>query len=359
MEGKGMSKKAEIFQTYVTRQTPEVQNWIVRLDGHLLANGCKVTATMKKSDGAIVDYVSKITKMRVCKLNFNVLECSITLFANHFVENQSIIPELPADMLHHVKNNRGCPGCGTPPLCGMNFGRYFAFTHDGEYYECCGGGFHFNLTDEIKLDILEKWINHELAWNGEGALVNLDIKKQMVTRNTATDPLAVLPIYEQTNKQQNLNRPTVEGTCAYFLQNPTLRKGAERLINLCRELGAEPKWISKNKFIARKLIGFRFEGVDNYNVCISLEENAYYEPQNFSSRFFTMPDEFITSYTKSEKTHCKHCKKDCDCAVISPHAEVKLCPRFNVYENPTDNEIEIITQIMRTNFSTKRRGLTM
>jgi len=290
-----------------------------------------------------MDYISKATKMRVCKLNFQVMECSITLSANHFVENQRIISELPDDMLNHVKNNRGCPGCGTPPMCGMNFGRYFAFTLGGEHYECCGGGFHFNLSEEAKFDVIDKWINHELAWNGEGALVNLDVKKQMVMRNTAADLLAILPIYEQTNKQQNLNRPTVDGTCVYFLQNPTLRKGAERVINLCRELGKEPKWISKNKFIARNIIGFRFEGVDNYNVCISLE--------GLTEKFSAMPTEFITAYLATEKTHCKHCRKECD--VIINYEQDKLCPRFHVYENPTDNEVEVITQIMRTNHRTK------
>ena len=341
-----MSKKAEIFQIYLPRHPLEVRNWITQLDEHLINSGCKVTTNKKKSDGATVDYISKATKMRVCKFNFQVMECSITLSANHFVENQSIISELPDDMLRHVKNNRGCPSCATPPLCGMNFGRYFAFTLNGEHYECCGAGFHFNLTDEAKFDVFEKWLNHELAWNGEGALTNLNVKKQMVTRNTATDPLAILPIYEQTNKQQNLNRPTIDGTCAYFLQNPMLRKGAERIINLCRELGVEPKWISKNKFIARKLIGFRFEGMDDYNVCISLAENTYHEPHKFTEIFSTMPANFVTAYTAIKKTHCNQCRNDCDCVINTDYEQVKLCPRFNVYENPTDNEVEVITQIM-------------
>jgi len=340
-----MSKKAEIFQKFATRYKPEVYNWLTRLDAHLLDSGCKTTATLYTSDGAMLDYVSKKTKMRVCKVKFESQKCTLTLSANHFVEQQDIIAELSTDILNHIKNNRGCPTCATPPMCGMNFGRYFAFTHNGERYECCGAGFNFDLHPEADFEMFDRWINHELAWSGEGALVNLDLRKKTTTKQKATDPLGVLPIYEQTNKQQRLNRPTVDGTCEYFLQDQTLRKGAQRLINLCRELGAEPKWISKNKFIARKLLGFRFEGTNDYNVCVDLAENAYHKPHKFAEKFATMPDDFVAAYIATEKTHCVSCKKDCDGVVNQ--GQVKLCARFNVYVNPTDSEVELIARIMR------------
>jgi len=341
-----MSKKAEIFQKYATRHQPEVYNWLTRLDAHLLDSGCKTTAKLYSSNGAMLDYVSKKTKMRVCKLKFESYKCTLSLFGNHLVEDESIIPELSEEMLHQLKNNRGCPTCATPTMCGMNYGHYFAFTHDGERYECCGGGFHFILTPEADFDMFDRWINHELAWSGKGALVNLDLRKKTISKQTAADPLGVLPIYEQTNKQQRLNRPTVDGTCEYFLQDPALRKGAQRLIELCREMGVEPKWISKNKFDARKLLGFRFEGTDDYSVNIGLGENTYHEPHNFAEKFFTMPDDFVAAYIAIEKTHCVSCKKDC--AVSVNNGQVKLCPRGVLYVNPTETEVELIAQIMRT-----------
>ena len=163
------------------------------------------------------------------------------------------------------------------------------------------------------------------------------------------DSLASVPIYEQTNKQQNLNRPTVDGTCEYFLKDTALKEGAERLIAVCRELGAEPKWISKNKFDARKLAVFRFEGPDDYNVCVNIADNTYYEPSNFGRKFFSMPSDFVSGYIENERTHCSDCTRGCDIVVHCEHGqkEYALCPKFNVYINSTNKEVEMLVRIMR------------
>jgi len=104
-----MSKKSEIFQKFATRHQPEVYNWLTRLDAHLLENGCKTTATLYTSDGAMLDYISKKQK--------------------------------------------------------------------------------------------------------------------------SNDPLAVLPIYEQTNKQQRLSRPTVDGACEYFCKTKPCEKARSGLLS--------------------------------------------------------------------------------------------------------------------------------
>jgi len=102
----------------------------------------------------------------------------------------------------------------------------------------------------------------------------------------------------------------------------------------------------QNKFIARKLLGFRFEGTDNYNVCIDFAEGAYHEPHKFAEKFSSMPDDFVDAYVATEKTHCVSCKNGCNDVVN--HGQVKLCPRFNAYVNPTDSEVELIARIMRS-----------
>jgi len=352
-----MKVTPEIIEEFSSHSklTPKTAEWLTGINKRLIEGDCRIILKVYKKGGGVWDYVSRKTKKRVCKFEFHEHGAYLSLQGYHFADEKSIINELPDEMLNAMKYSRGCKPCFTPKLCCMNGGRYFAFTHNGEYFECCGSGFGYKLNDineeggnEEKFEIIEKWIEYELAWLGNGALANEELRERLARSQSKVNSAAV-SIYEQTNKQQRENKPTVDGACEYFMKDKELREGAERLIKVCRELGAEIKWLSKNKFAAKHLASFRFEGMDDYNICVSLAENIYHQPENFGQKFFIMPEDFISNYLGIEKTHCKSCSKSCSVVVQLENCgkTYNLCPKFDVYINPTPKEIELIEKIIR------------
>jgi len=151
---------------FANPQPPEIRDWVVNLEKHLIENGCKISCFSLSSTtgGGSFSYVSRKNKKTVCSINMGILGCEISIHGNHFSNERNILAELPENMLNFIKIGRSVCGKMQEPNFKCKHGGQFKFIHGGETFEICKwGGFNFALDSESDLELYNKWIDMELA----------------------------------------------------------------------------------------------------------------------------------------------------------------------------------------------------
>lgn len=352
--------KKQVIQIsdYATSCQVDIKHWIVNLDKFLLENGCKVVAKgmkiLYRGNGSF-EYTSKKTKLKICHIDIRIAGAQITLYGNHFAETDNIINELPDDMLHIVKNNKGCKPCSGPMTCTM-VGRYFPFTQNNQEHLCCGGGFRYELNENTDLQLLKKWIEKELDWNHSATPEEISlnsVKKENLTthesrwlnKDAETKNKAETSVYELTNKEQRLVKPSIEGAIDYFLEDEKLKKSMNQLLEFMHHLNLEPVWRSKNKYVCRckamDLISFRIEGKNDFNIAISAfgwRENI----ADFQTFLHALPSKMKQKFVNIKAFHCRACSETCTKGVKFDHLnhDYLLCSsQTYICENPTTEQL--------------------
>jgi len=155
-----MNKKDEKFSELVNLQPPEIKDWIIKTDKLLIDGGCKAAVDNKGN----FTYTSKLTKKIICRITMGESGCSIRPNTNHAASSHNITAKLSQSMLDIMRNTRGCGGCAkkNPNFIECKHGGPYQFAQDDEKFESCRFvGFNFSLDNDR--DLLEKWVEHELA----------------------------------------------------------------------------------------------------------------------------------------------------------------------------------------------------
>lgn len=163
-----IKKHTASASAFANPQSSQIRNWIVNLERHLMASGCKIScfSLSNTTGGGSFSYVSRKSKKTVCSINMGILGCEISIHGNHFSNECSILAELPENMLNFIKTGRSICGKMQEPNFKCKHGGQFKFTHNGETFEICKwGGFNFALSDKSDLPLYRKWIDLELAWS--------------------------------------------------------------------------------------------------------------------------------------------------------------------------------------------------
>ena|GEM_PF-1920307 len=360
-------KQVILVNDYATSCSPDVKDWIVSLDKFLLEHGCKVVAKgmkiLYRGNGSF-EYTSKKTKLKICHIDIRIAGSRITLYGNHFAETDNIIAKLPDEMLQVLINNKGCQPCGGATKCVM-VGRYFPFTYNHQEYISCGGGFRYELNENTNLQLLKKWIEKELDWNNNASLEDISlnsVKKEELTthesrwlnKDTRPKNKDELSIYEQTNKKQQLVKPSIEGAIDYFLEDAKLKKSMNHLLEFMRNLDLEPVWRSKNKYVCRykaqDAVSFRIEGKNDFNICISAlgwRETK----ENFANFINLLTNEKIQKLVTVYEHLCDHCStQPCDVSLRldRKNKEYLLCSKKSyICENPTAKQLSTIEWLIK------------
>lgn len=350
-------KQVILVSDYATSCPSEIKDWIVNLDKFLLENGCKVVAKgmkiLYRGIGSF-EYTSRKTKLKVCLIDIRLTGSRIILYGNHFAASDSIIEELPEEMLQIVKHNKGCQPCGGPTKCVM-MGRYYQFTHNNEEYLCCGGGFKFELNESANLKLLRAWVEKETSWcnNASLAAITNKVKQEELTshdsrwNNKNKANKGEMSVYEQTNKEQRLVKPPIEGAIDYFLADVKLKKSMCQLLEFLRSLELEPVWKSKNKYVCRykalDAVSFRIEGKNDFNVCVSAI--GWEKKDDFQAFTYSLPAETKHKFVNLKEFHCSACSEICEKGVKFENMDrdYLLCSsKTYVCENPTAEQVEVI-----------------
>jgi len=180
-------KKTDINE-YASTQPLKVKNWLIAIDKLMTDDGCRViskTVSNSKRTDSKFTYASKKTKKTVCIINIGTSGCNISLRGNHFIhlnDKENILDELPEDMFLAVRGRVSC-GCRNPnhsinPDYDCVHGVAGLYTYKGEtFLTCLYSGFDFKLDENTNFDILTKWIELEVAFDGEIKALQLPRQK--------------------------------------------------------------------------------------------------------------------------------------------------------------------------------------
>jgi len=157
-----MTKKDEKFNELVNFQPPEIKEWIVKMDKLLIGGGCKAAVDNKGN----FTYTSKQSGKIVCRITMGETGCSVRPNTINTKNAINIAAAIPQNMLEEMRNTRGCGGCEAknPNFVQCKHGGPYQFTCDNEDFESCRYvGFNFTLDDALNRDVLENWLEYELA----------------------------------------------------------------------------------------------------------------------------------------------------------------------------------------------------
>ncbi|MCL2364163.1 MAG: hypothetical protein FWC71_05820 [Defluviitaleaceae bacterium] len=346
----------------------KVTDWVAAMNKHLSDAACKATHVKNIHTGDGIEYYHGKTKIKVCKLvtkgGGGANEYSIVMHGNHLTTPYSIVDELPANMLHVLKNQRGCRPCANPRTCTMagNGDRYYEFAHSGKTHYCCGSGFRFGIgadTTDAELALLEKWLIKELRWHAndtaqfpERKIILDEIPSSYAKRwakNRIKSPAngAALSVFDLPNKEQSQIKPPIDEACDHFLKDTESYLIATDLINHLRKQGATLHWKARNKYVFRykkmELAYIRFENQNDYNIEICAfgwrEQNDVM--QGFIESF---PADKRALFIQQLTFHCHECNAVCHrrIAFISESGDSRvLCSgKTLVSENPSPTDVD-------------------
>ncbi len=171
-------KHVQHINIFANTQPPEIKEWIKNIDELLISNDC----TMVRSDGAF-QYIKRgksVTYGMVCNIFIDITGCFIIPGVNHLEHRNSIIDNLPDDMLKILKDSAMRQGEFNLEQCyrktgNMGFASY-TFTHNNEEFEGCRHaglrcqfsgvkcrftGYKFDLSDTKVRELMKKWIKME------------------------------------------------------------------------------------------------------------------------------------------------------------------------------------------------------
>ena len=175
-----MAKSNVNINEYASSLSPEIREWLTKVDNLMLTNGCRTTtgvvSNSKRTDGKFT-YTSKKSKKTICIINIGTSGYNISLRANHFMyPNQTnvgnILDELPEDVFNYVINGAGCNlGACLNYDYSVNqnnscvHGHAEVFEYNGQKsHKCPHYGWKFDLNETQNFNIIAKWIEYELAW---------------------------------------------------------------------------------------------------------------------------------------------------------------------------------------------------
>jgi hypothetical protein len=157
-------RKEEVYQhfsQFLEPHTPEIREWLTGIDKLLCGNGCKIDAKIKDTTAMFI-YTFRKNGKRVCRIFMGADGCKAAPYGHHFAYGEGILAELPENMLDEMSNAHQCGGCSTkrPDLVTHSF----RYTHKGKAYNVCRhDGFTFSLGNADERDLIEKWLELELA----------------------------------------------------------------------------------------------------------------------------------------------------------------------------------------------------
>ena len=160
-----MSKKDEKFNELLHFQPAEIKDWIIGIDKMLTEGGCKAAVDNKGN----FTYTSKQSKKIVCRITMNEFGCLIRPNTNIAISSDAIDAELSESMLDAMRGARGCGGCAkkNPNFVQCGHGGAYKFIQGGESFESCRFvGFNFALDDAKERELLKKWLECELTYEG-------------------------------------------------------------------------------------------------------------------------------------------------------------------------------------------------
>ena len=343
---------------------PDVKEWIIAIDKLLLERNCKIKFKYYGRGGTLFDFYSKKAKARVCRIYIgNTLGyfgkgCTLNLQGNHFATPYSIVNELPEDILYVLRNSRNCRPCRDPRKCAMT-GKYYEFSLGDKQYLCCGDGFKYVLNGQTPFDLFTKWVKNELQWSENDSLLYPEkvvqfteedgsyAKRWAKRQDKSDDARGELSIFEQTNKEQALEKPPIEAVRDHFLIDEESNANMTRLIEFLRNSGVELKWKAKNKYVFRhnkaELIYFRIEGLNDFN--ISLRAINYENKDDYQDFTFSLPADKKQKFVSIDEFHCHECNEVCDKRVAydMPDKQYVLCSsKTYVCENPPQEKLDEI-----------------
>ena len=177
-----MAKSNITINQYACSLSPEIREWLAKIDKLMLDNGCRtasgVVSNSKRNDGKFT-YTSKKSKKTVCIINIGTSGCFISLRANHFIHPNgtcagNILDKLPENIFNFVIKGAGCPpaltSCILPdynvnPNCKCCHGHAEVFEYNGhKSHRCPHFGWNFELNKLENYDIITEWIKNELVW---------------------------------------------------------------------------------------------------------------------------------------------------------------------------------------------------
>ena len=112
-----------------------------------------------------------------------------------------------------------------------------------------------------------------------------------------------IPIYEQSTKNQKMNKPQIENVCDYFLTDSTLKEGMANLIKFSRESKLKPYWFCKNGYKlqcqSKKVAAFSINGKDNVILTVVLANK-----EDLERVILEQPEDYLAELLERKLTHC-------------------------------------------------------
>jgi len=159
-----------------------------------------------------------------------------------------------------------------------------------------------------------------------------------------------LPIFLKTGNEQKLNKPTIEDTCDYFLNDKNVKNGIDDLLQFCQTIKMKPGWMEKNGFKCsykgKNVVTFKISK-DYFRVTIA----KLAEKEDLDKVLSTLSPDAINEIFDRKDTHCKRCTSD-DCIYGGASIKIKgkkyvYCSRFNyICINPAPGQLCFIKQFI-------------
>jgi len=153
---------------FANAQPAEIRDWITNLEKLLINNKCKISSfflSNTNGDGSFA-YVSPKGKT-ICRISMGICGSKISIHSHHISNENTILAELPENMMNVIKNSNGCGGCGArnpDTFVQCRHGGAIKFEYNGTHYErCVFEGYTFSLNNANERTLLKRWIEYELS----------------------------------------------------------------------------------------------------------------------------------------------------------------------------------------------------
>jgi len=153
---------------FANAQPQEIRDWIADLEILLINNKCKISSLFLSNtngDGSFA-YASAKGKT-ICRINMGIRGSTISINSHHISNENTILTELPENMMNVIKNSNGCGGCkarNPDTFVQCRHGGAIKFEYNGTHYErCVFEGYTFSLSNANERTLLKRWIEYELS----------------------------------------------------------------------------------------------------------------------------------------------------------------------------------------------------
>lgn len=148
-----MVKEKATFKEFLSTVAPEHQEFVEKLNGQLIEQGCDLVIKIAKSGYAVSYQLEKKTVMNWVFRKAGILA---RVYGDNASKYEDIIASLPADMQKNMTASRDCKRLIDPDACSATCVQGFVYTLGGNIYKKCrNDGMFFLLTNETQEHIAE------------------------------------------------------------------------------------------------------------------------------------------------------------------------------------------------------------